>query len=215
MSNILILNQPQVSVGLSAFTFTVPTTGLYSLLVQLQVPQALATGAGGGTARDQGLGVTGGIGGAGSGAQLGLGQGALGLGFGGSNTDGASGNASGYGAGAGGGGEGFTGGDLGLGHGGVGQGFGATNGYQQPPADVHSSPTSGPAVSSSVSLVVAQNSSTKFTSPVLSETQSAQQFKCELVCTAADVITITPSSAVATDNALNGVQMTVTLQQGT
>jgi len=39
MSNILILNQPFVNVGLPTMTYTIPTTGLYSVLVQLtEVP---------------------------------------------------------------------------------------------------------------------------------------------------------------------------------
>lgn len=35
MANILLLNQPQVGIGLQTQTFTVPTTGTYSVSVQL------------------------------------------------------------------------------------------------------------------------------------------------------------------------------------
>lgn len=35
MSNILMLNQPQVAIGLQTQTFTIPTTGAYSVMVQL------------------------------------------------------------------------------------------------------------------------------------------------------------------------------------
>lgn len=35
MSNILILNQPSVEVGLTTETFTIPTTGLYNVAAQI------------------------------------------------------------------------------------------------------------------------------------------------------------------------------------
>lgn len=39
MSNILLLNQPQVSIGLQTQTYTIPSTDLYSIAVQLsEVP---------------------------------------------------------------------------------------------------------------------------------------------------------------------------------
>lgn len=39
MSNILLLNQPQVTVGLNTQTFTVPSDGIYNVSVQLtEVP---------------------------------------------------------------------------------------------------------------------------------------------------------------------------------
>ena len=103
MSNVLILNQPQVFNGLITAMFTIPATGPYSVWVSstflsappinssLLLPLTPATPFG-----------------AGSGMGLGTGPNA-------------------------GGGEGFTAGDQGLGQGNPGQGFGAGNNYQQPP----------------------------------------------------------------------------------
>jgi len=244
MANTLILNQPQVSVGLSSFTFTIPTTGLYSVIVSALVPEALAPGAGAGTGADQGDGVTGGQPGAQRTTDQTLGQGQTGLGTsfptpiplattipnldsvstGGGHTgvsalpgataDGASGKGSGYGAGAGGGDlDGFSRGANGTGFGGVGQGFGPAVGYPQPGAYTNT-PTTGPAVSSALSLVVAKNASTIYTSTGFTAQQSAQQFKFGFSATATDTITVTPSSANASDNTLNGVKLTVTIQQG-
>lgn len=214
MSNILVLNQPYVNVGLDTMTYTVATTGVYNIQVQATFPSAAATGFGAGTAVDQGLGVTGGTQGIGQGSNLSLGNGGTGLGFGGSTTDGAlGGNGSGHGAGAGGGAEGFTGGDLGAGHGGVGQGFGAANGYQQPPANVIT-PTSGVAVSSSLVVTVNQNGSPIYTFSNSVPTQSAIQFKSSFVGTAADVITVVLSSSNASDKLLNSVQSIVSIGQG-
>ena len=216
MSNILILNQPAPAVGLNSFTYTVLAAGIYNVQVQLTVPSAIATGAGAGSGSDQGLGMLGGTQGIGQGSNLSLGNGGTGLGFGAGtsqttyNTSG-----SGHGAGAGGGDAvGMAQGGNGLGDGGVGQGFGPVpNNYKQPIANVIV-PSSGPAVASTVSIVVAQNSSTKYTTPALTPTQSAQQFKYELVCQVNDVITITPSSSTASDETLNGVQWVCSIGQG-
>jgi hypothetical protein len=137
MSNILVLNQPFPSVGLSSYTFTCPTTwpggyaagSSYNVDMQVTVPSAVATGDG-----------------AGSG----------GVGFGGQ----------------------------------------------------------GPAVSSSLVIVVAQNSVTKYTTPVITPTQGAQQFKTDLVCSPGDVITVTPSSSNPADNQLNSISMQCAIAQG-
>jgi len=72
----------------------------------------------------------------------------------------------------------------------------------------------GTPVSSGLSIVVAQNSVTKYTTPVLTPTQGAQQFKIPLVCAIGDVITITPSSSNANDSQLNTLKMEVTIGQG-
>ena len=63
-------------------------------------------------------------------------------------------------------------------------------------------------------VTVTQNGSTKYTSPTITPTQSAQQFKTELSCTAADVINVVLSSASAVDALLNTVKSTVTIGQG-
>lgn len=170
MANLLILNQPQVFVGIGTLSFTIPSTGLYNAQFTATVPEALATGSG-------------------------------------------SGSGQGLGAGTGGGGEGFTGGDLGLGHGGVGQGFGAGNGYQQPPA-AGSNQTSGPAISSGLTVVVNQNGSPIYTAPALAPTQGSLKFKFSFSATAADAITVVLSSSVTSDKVLNGLVSTTTIGQG-
>lgn len=125
------------------------------------------------------------------------------------------GSGAGLGNGAGGGGEGFTGGDLGTGHGGVGQGFGAGNGYQQPPTLVTTNPQ-GPAVTSALSITVVNTtqSITYYTSTAPTATQEAQQFTVSFLPSAGDVITITLSSANASDNTLNGVVSIIAVSQG-
>lgn len=180
MSNPLVLNQPQVGVGLQTFTITIPTTlpggfttgGLFNAQVQVSFPEALPTGTS-----------------AGSGAGLG--------------------------AGAGGGGEGFTGGDLGTGHGGVGQGFGAGNGYQQPPAYVTTN-AQGSTVTSALSITVVNGTGpvTYYTSTAPAIGQSGLKFKVAFKPAAGDVITVTLSSANASDKVLNGLVSTVTVAQG-
>jgi hypothetical protein len=50
MANLLILNQPYVSVGLNTpFTYTVPSAGLYYFSVDASVPSAISTGEGAGS----------------------------------------------------------------------------------------------------------------------------------------------------------------------
>lgn len=126
--------------------------------------------------------------------------------------DGAGSN-TGLGSGTGGGAQGFILGDRGTGFGGVGQGFGTGNNYQQPSVQ-GSNETSGPTVSSGVSVLVKNNGSTVFTAPALTATQSALQFKFALQATAADSITVVIASATASDNGLNGVESIVALNQG-
>jgi hypothetical protein len=136
MSNILQLNQPFVSVGLSSFTYTVPSAlpngnpigSLFYVEGQVTVPSSVATGDGAGSGGNGSMGTP---------------------------------------------------------------------------------------VSSGVSIVVAQNSVTKATTPVLTPTQGAQQFKYDLVCSSGDVITVTPSSSNANDSQLNSVKMEITIAQGT
>jgi len=172
MANYLLLNQPQVFVGLGTLTFTVPTTGNYNVQVSVTVPQALATGDGAGSG--QGLGS-----GAGGGDPVG-----------------------------------FADGGGGTGVGGVGQGFGAVpNNYQQPPA-YGSNATTGPAVSSGLSIVVNDNGSPIFTAGSFTATQSAQQFKYSFQATAGHSITVVLSSSTASDKTLNGLVSTTTIGQG-
>jgi hypothetical protein len=125
------------------------------------------------------------------------------------------GSGQGLGSGAGGGDPvGFADGGGGLGVGGVGQGFGAVpNNYNQPPA-YGSNATSGAAISSGLSIVVNDNGSPIFTAPVLSTTQSAQQFKYSFQATSGHTITVVLSSSTASDEVLNGVVSQVTIGQG-
>lgn len=243
MANTLILDKPFVFNGLGTLTYTVATTGNYNVKVQTTVPAAPLEGFGAGSGADQGLGATGGFPGAqsilqsNSNGQTGLGtnfptpiplatttpnlpstalgSGNTGLGSGGSENDNATGNGSGHGAGAGGGDEaGFARGGLGTSDGGVGQGFGpSVSGYGQPPVNVVT-PTTFPAISSGVTIVVNQNGSPVFTAPTIGQSQSAQQFKFSLQCTATDVITVVLSSSTASDEQLSGVQSNVSIGTG-
>lgn len=125
------------------------------------------------------------------------------------------GSQTGLGSGRGGGGNvaGFAQGGLGLGNGSVGQGFGATSGYQQPPA-AGSNETTGPEVSSVLSIVVKQGSTTRFTAPTIGEFQSAQQFRFAYPYSANDVVTVVFASTGAPDKALNSIQSNVSIAQG-
>lgn len=102
------------------------------------------------------------------------------------------------------------------GAGAVGQGFGpASDGYQQPPVDVHSNPQ-GAAISSSLvaTVVNTTTSTTLLTAPSLSPSQGALEAKVNFQAAAGNVITITYSSSAASDNILNGVKSITTIQQG-
>lgn len=213
MSNILQLNQQFINVGLDTQTITIAASGIYNVQVVATIPAALPTGAGGGSAADQGLGALGGSPGIVQGNNTTPGDGGQGLGFGGTPGQAYNASGSGYGAGAGGGAEGFSQGDQGAGHGGVGQGFGASNGYQQPPAYVNV-PSSGAAQSSSLSIVVNQNGSPVYTSIAPTGTQRQIKFKVLLNCTAADVITVVLSSSNANDKQLNSLQSQISVNQG-
>lgn len=84
MSNALILNQPQVGVGLQTFTQTIPAAGQYNAQCQINVPEAVATG----TSAGSGAGLGAGAGGGGegfTGGDLGSGHGGVGQGFGAGN----------------------------------------------------------------------------------------------------------------------------------
>lgn len=172
MANLLILNQPYVSVGLTTSTFTIPSTGLYSLRFSSTVPAAAP---------------------ADSGAGSGVGRG----------------------SGRGGGDQyGFAKGGGGAGQGSEGEGFGADNsGYQQPPS-AGSTVVALPDVQSALVVVVNQNSSPVFTSPTLALEQSHLEFSLNLVCTAADTISVVMTSANASDAVLNGLRSTVAINQG-
>lgn len=119
------------------------------------------------------------------------------------------GSGQGLGSGAGGGDPvGFAAGGLALGNGAKGQGFGPVpNNYQQPSVQ-GSNATSGPAVSSSLSIVISQNGTPVYTSPAPSPTQSALQFSFDLLCAASDAITVVYSSSAASDALLNTVKST-------
>jgi hypothetical protein len=190
MANTLILNQPQVWNGLGTLTYTVATTEALNVQVQVTFPEAVAINSNV-VANSAGVG-----------ADLVTGQLAMGGGSG-----------AGLGAGTGGGGSGFTGGDLGTGHGGVGQGFGAGNSYQQPPS-ASSNITANSPVSSGLSIVVNNNGSPIYTSTAPATYQSALQFRTSFLASAGDVITVVLSSAVSSDNQLNGVTSNISVGQG-
>lgn len=220
-----------VQVGLGTLTYTVPVTlppngqsvvnVPFTVQCQLSAPQADQEGFGAGSGADQGLGVSGGSSTFApsyqtTGAQQGLGNGQSGLGFGGSKSDGAtSGNGSGLGAGAGGGTlGGFSQGGGGLADGSKGQGFGAANsGYPQPPTYLNT-PTSFAAILSALSVVVKQNGSTVYTAPAFAGIQSGLKFSTNLLCNAADSITIVFSSSQASDETLQAIKANVSIAVG-
>lgn len=89
MSNVLVLNQPQVNTGLVTCICTIPTSvpggfttgGLFNAQVQVTFPEAVATG----TSAGSGAGLGAGAGGGGegfTGGDLGTGHGGVGQGFG-------------------------------------------------------------------------------------------------------------------------------------
>lgn len=85
MANYLILNKPQVFVGLGTLTYNVDTTELLNVKFSATVPQAVAEGDGAGS----GTGLGSGAGGGGQGFVLGdrgLGYGGVGQGFGTGNN---------------------------------------------------------------------------------------------------------------------------------
>jgi len=172
MSSILILNKPQVVVGLNTMTYTVGPAGLYNVQVSTTVPNAIATGDGAGSGQ-------------------------------------------GPGSGAGGGDPvGFNAGGLAIGNGGKGQGFGAVpNNYNQPSL-YGSNQTSGPTVSSSLSIVVNQNGSPIYTMPTIAPTQGEMRFKIPIVAAASDAITVVISSSNPYDQQLNSVKSTVSIGEG-
>lgn len=81
MANYLLLNQPQVFVGLGTLTFTVPTTSNYNVKFSATVPVADPQGDGGGSGTGLGSGAGGGANGFSDGGQ-GTGNGGVGQGFG-------------------------------------------------------------------------------------------------------------------------------------
>lgn len=187
MANLLILNQPQVWNGLGTLTFTIPTTGNYSVQVQSSFPSAAPI-----NSVPSGTGI---------GASI---TPAVPLG---------AGSGMGLGSGTGGGGTGFTDGDQGTGHGGTGQGFGTGNSYQQPSSQASNATASSP-TTSQLSIVVNQNGVAGYTATTPALIQSALQFKYSFLATAADTITVVLSSSLSSDNQLSGVKSIVTIQQG-
>lgn len=67
---------------------------------------------------------------------------------------------------------------------------------------------------SGISIVVNDNGSPIFTAPVITPTQSAQQFKYSFQATVADVITVVLASVSAIDAQLNTVKSQITIEQG-
>jgi len=67
---------------------------------------------------------------------------------------------------------------------------------------------------SCLSIVVNQNGSPVYTAPTLTPTQSAIQFKVDLDCANADVITLVLSSSNTNDTMLESVKTNVSIGQG-
>lgn len=184
-NGILKLDTNYIQVGLGTLTFTVPATVSALSVPVVNVPFSVRCQ----VTIPQAL-ITGA--GAGSGLQ------------------------NGHGAGAGGGdASGMALGGNGPGEGGVGQGFGPVpNNYQQPPIDVIT-PTTGPLISSTLSIVVNLNGSPVFTAPAFASRQSSLQFKTPgFLCNAADTITVVFSSSTLSDEQLQGINSNVSVTQG-
>lgn len=185
MANYLLLNAPQVFVGLGTLSYTIPSTGQYNVRFSASLPYAPAVNASPG-----GAGVAVGVGGTfGAGSGMGLG------------------------AGTGGGGQGFTKGDQGAGSGNPGQGFGAGNSYQQPPA-AGPNQTSNSPIQSALSVVVNVNGSPVYTSTAPTGLQSALQFQYGFQASATDAITVVLTGTAGLDDALNTVQSITSINQG-
>lgn len=67
---------------------------------------------------------------------------------------------------------------------------------------------------SSLVVLVKNGSSTVFTAPTIGVNQSEMRFKVTILCTVADVITVVPTSAAATDNLLNSVKSKISISNG-
>jgi len=67
---------------------------------------------------------------------------------------------------------------------------------------------------SGLSIVVNQNASPVYTSPTITPTQSAQQFKVDLKCSANDVITVVATGNAGNDAMLNTVKINTSIGQG-
>ncbi len=80
------------------------------------------------------------------------------------------------------------------------------------PYTVYGQYTANP--TTSVSIVIKQNGTTKYTSPTPAAQQDHFEFKFPLNCTAADAIEIDVTSAAAIDKQLNTVQTIFTIGAG-
>lgn len=191
MANYLLLNKPQVFGGLGTMTYSVPTgtdTQLYTVKVQTTFPEADPVNSVPSVTTGVGANVYPAV-------PLGAGSGM------------------GLGAGTGGGGQGFVLGDRGTGSGGVGQGFGTGNNYQQPPSASSNATVSSP-TTSSLSIVVAKNAVTQYTSTAPCVFQGALQFSTTFSAAAGDSITVALTSSASVDNQLSGILSNISIQQG-
>lgn len=191
MANYLILNQPQVFNGLGTMTYSVPagtSTQLYTVQVQSTFPAYPAVNSLPSSSAGIGANITPVV-------PLGAGSGM------------------GLGAGTGGGDQGFVLGDRGAGYGGVGQGFGTGNNYKQPPSASSNATYSSP-TTSSLSILVAKNGVTSYTSTAPTPFQGALQFSTTFSAAASDSITVVLSSSATPDNQLSGITSTISIQQG-
>jgi len=67
---------------------------------------------------------------------------------------------------------------------------------------------------SGLTLVVNKNASPVFTAPVITPTQSAQQFKFDIILADADVVTVVATGTAGIDDALNNVKINTSIGQG-
>lgn len=87
--------------------------------------------------------------------------------------------------------------------------------YRVPTAGVYNiTVQSTQEVPSGLSIVINQNGSPVYTAPTLSPTQSALQFKFDLLCAAADALTVVLSSSAAQDQLYNSLQTTLAIGNG-
>ena len=78
----------------------------------------------------------------------------------------------------------------------------------------HVEVTHPPDLAQSMSIVVKQGASTKFTAATQGQTQGAQQFNYSQLYAAADVISVVITSSTAADEVANATKAIVTVRQG-
>ena len=214
-NGILQLDKNYVQLGLGTLTFTVPATVSslkvpvvaipFSVRCSVTVPCEVAPDNGAGTGRDLGFGMLGGSKGAPIALELTLGDGQTGLGSSFPNVQANS----------------APGIDPTLlpettpNLPSIAPGFGVTGlGSGQTIDDDSRDKIAYAAVASGLVITVSNGANIQV-SPVLSDSQGAQQFKFTLLCTAADTVTVVFSSGVSSDQlSMQGIKANVSIEQG-